>query len=311
MNEAETRAELIDPALKKAGWGVVEGSHIRRELNITDGRLQGSGRRSKALSADYVLMYRNQRLAVVEAKKRSLAVSEGAAQAKQYASMLQLRFTYSTNGEGIYQIDMQTGEERTIASYPTPEELWNLTFKEQNKWRDEFASVPFEDKGGLWQPRYYQDNAIKKALEAISNGKERILLNLATGTGKTSIAFQISWKLYQSRWSGNPDSNRRPRILFLADRNILADQAYNSFSAFDDNALVRIAPKEITKKGAVPKNANIFFTIFQTFMCGKDKEGKPAPYFGEYPADFFDFIIIDECHRGGASDESSWREILE
>jgi len=311
MNEAETRAELIDPALKQAGWGATEGSYVRRELSITDGRLQGMGKRAKKLSADYVLEYRNQRLAVIEAKKRSLSVSEGVAQAKQYASMLQLRFTYSTNGEGIYQIDMKTGEEKQVATYPTPEELWNLTFEEESKWRDEFANVPFEDKGGQWQPRYYQDNAIKKALEAISQGKERILLNLATGTGKTSIAFQISWKLFQSRWSRHPESNRRPRILFLADRNILADQAYNSFSAFDEDARVRIEPKEIRKKGAVPKNANIFFTIFQTFMSGEDSEGNSAPYFGDYPEDFFDFIIVDECHRGGANDESSWRGILE
>ena len=138
----------------------------------------------------------------------------------------------------------------------------------------------------------------------------RILLTLATGTGKTVIAFQLAWKLFHSRWNLSREATRRPRILFLADRNILANQAYNSFSAFPEDALVRIAPDEIRKKGRVPKNGSIFFTIFQTFMSGTDASGKPAPYFGEYPEDFFDFIIIDECHRGGANDESSWRDIL-
>jgi type I restriction enzyme R subunit len=148
-------------------------------------------------------------------------------------------------------------------------------------------------------------------MEAIATKKDRILLTLATGTGKTFIAFQIAWKLFQSRWNLKLDGSRRPRILFLADRNILADQAYNAFSAFAEDALVRISPKEISKKGMVPTNGSIFFTIFQTFMSGTDPEGKPEPYFGAYPADYFDFIIIDECHRGGANDEGNWRSIME
>src|SRR5690606_11593466 len=185
------------------------------------------------------------------------------------------------------------------------------TFSEQNDWREKFANVPFEDKSGSWQLRYYQEIAVQRTVEAIAQSKDRILLTLATGTGKTAIAFQIAWKLFQTRWNLNRDGNRRPRILFLADRNILADQAYNSFSAFPEDALVRIKPIEIKKNGKVPTNGSIFFTIFQTFMSGTDAEGKPAPYFGEYPADYFDFIIIDECHRGGANDESNWRGILE
>ena len=137
------------------------------------------------------------------------------------------------------------------------------------------------------------------------------MLTLATGTGKTFIAFQIAWKLFQSRWNLNREPTRRPRVLFLADRNILANQAYNAFSAFAEDALVRIKPDEISKKGRVPKNGSIFFTIFQTFMSGKDAEGEPARNFGEYPPDFFDLIIINECHLGGANDESNWRGILE
>jgi type I restriction enzyme, R subunit len=310
MNEAETRAELIDPALKGAGWGVVDASWVRREV-ITLGRLQGAGKRAAQDIADYVLTYRNHKLAVIEAKRRDLPDTEGVGQAKKYAAKLQARFAYSTNGAGIYQIDMETGAEQYVSQYPGPEALWNIVFPQENVWRDRFAAVPFEDKGGTWQARYYQHNAIENALEAIANGRKRILLTLATGTGKTFIAFQLTWKLFQSRWNLSGEPTRRPRILFLADRNILADQAYNAFSAFPEDALVRIAPDEVRKRGRVPKNGSVFFTIFQTFMSGRDVEGNPAPSFGDYPPDFFDFIVIDECHRGGANDEGNWRAILE
>jgi len=323
MNEAETRAEHIDPALRAAGWGVVEGSRVMREYRITEGRLQGAGQRAKPEIADYVLVYRNHKLAVVEAKRRDLPYTEGLAQAKQYAGKIGARFTYATNGLRIYGVDMQNGAEGDVAAYPSPDELWNRTFVSTGSttddaaaelveaWRERFAAVPFEDKGGMWGSRYYQDSAINNVLEAIADNQQRILLTLATGTGKTFIAFQLAWKLFKSRWNLKRDATRQPRILFLADRNILADQAYNSFSAFPEDALVRIAPDDIRKKGRVPKNGSVFFTIFQTFMSGPPKDGKPSPYFGEYPPDFFDFIIIDECHRGGANDESTWRGILE
>jgi len=317
MNEAETRAEHVDPALKAAGWGVVEGSRVLREHCITLGRLQGGGsRRARGDVADYVLVYRNTKLAVIEAKAWDKPFTEGVGQAKRYADKLAVRHTYATNGQAIYGIDMATGTEGEVTSYPGPDELWQLTFTRQNPWRDRFAAVPFEDKGGTWQGRYYQDIAITRVLEAIATGRDRILLTLATGTGKTFIAFQLAWKLFQSRWNladwrSGADPSRRPRILFLADRNILADQAYNAFSAFPDDALVRIDPADIRKKGQVPKNGSVFFTIFQTFMSGPLVDGNPAPYFGEYPADFFDFIVIDECHRGGANDEGSWRAILD
>lgn len=314
MNEAETRAELIDPVLRAAGWGVMEASRVRCEV-ITLGRLQGAGVRAAQDIADYVLTYRNHKLAVIEAKRRDLPDTEGLAQAKKYAEKLQARFAYSTNGIGIYQVDMTTGAERHVTAYPTPDELWNRVFAEQNTWRDRFAAIPYEDKGGQWPPRYYQDIAIRRVLEAIAQGRNRILLTLATGTGKTAIAFQIAWKLFQARWNlldwkRETEPARQPRILFLADRNILADQAYNAFSAFKEDALVRIDPDIIRKKGRVPKNGNIFFTIFQTFMTGRDAAGQPAPSFGDYPPDFFDLIIIDECHRGGANDEGNWRAIL-
>jgi len=318
MNEAETRAEHIDPALRAAGWGVVEGSKILREHAITGGRIEGPGRRGRALTADYVLVYRNRKLGVIEAKAWDEPLTEGVAQAKNYAGKLSVRFAYASNGQGLYGIDMDSGQEGELARYPTPDELWAQTFAESNRWRDRFAAIPFPDKSGSWLIRFYQEIAVYRVLDKLSEGQSRILLTLATGTGKTSIAFQIAWKLFQARWNltdrdRTEAPTRRPRILFLADRNTLADQAYNDFSAFAafaDDALVRIEPELIRKKGHVPKNGSVFFTIFQTFLTGPRNDGKPTPYFGEYPPDFFDFIIIDECHRGGANDESSWRSIL-
>lgn len=329
MNEAETRAELIDPKLKACGWGVAEGSKVLREYHITQGKIQTGGGRGRKMIADYILVHKGIKLAVIEAKSDELEVSEGVMQAKQYAGKLQLETTYSTNGKAIYQICMKTGEEGLVTDFLSPEELWDKTFpatstgnasgiecsRNAERWREKFAHVPFEDKSGSWQPRYYQEIAVQRVTEAVAQNKKRILLTLATGTGKTAIAFQIAWKLFYSRWNLSANTSdynsRRPRVLFLADRNILANQAFNSFSAFPDDALVRIKPGEIRKKGRVPTNGSIFFTIFQTFMSGSDENGNPQPYFGEYPADYFDFIIIDECHRGGANDESNWRGILE
>jgi type I restriction enzyme, R subunit len=335
MNEAETRAELIDPKLKACGWGVIEGSKILREYNITAGKIQTGGGRGKREIADYVLVYKGIKLAIVEAKSDICEVGEGVMQAKKYAQKLQLNTTYSTNGNEIYQICMQTGTEALVEDYLTPDELWDKTFPQGAEtdlaevWRENFSNVPFEDKGGTWQLRYYQEIAVQRVVEAIANKKDRILLTLATGTGKTAIAFQIAWKLFQTRWNLKRDGSRRPRILFLADRNILADQAYNSFSAFPEDALVRIKPSEIKKSGKVPTNGSIFFTIFQTFMSSAGNSptiqtvneaqlpmvAEPDDQyirfnFGQYPSDYFDFIIIDECHRGGSNDESNWRGIL-
>jgi type I restriction enzyme R subunit len=346
-NESETRAELISPKLALDGWGKAGHSIIRREVGITAGRILGGGKRASKLSADYVLEFQGRKLAAIEAKREKLSYTEGVRQAKDYAQRLQCRFGYSTNGHDIYQIDMHTGEEKLVDRFLTPEEMWAITFNGDDgvsepeytsTWRTRFASIPFECKGD-WQPRYYQENAINQSLEAIAKGKDRILLTLATGTGKTCIAFQTAWKLFNSRWSlqdaKNPsNANKRPRILFLADRNVLTKQAFNDFGAFGDDAVVRITPSEIKKAQGVPKNASIFMAIFQTLMtdsasnikAGKSiealEESESEDYdqpiitdtsqcnFRQYPEDFFDFIIIDECHRGGANDESSWRDIL-
>jgi type I restriction enzyme R subunit len=314
MNEAQTEFQYIDPALREAGWGIVEGARVFKQFPITNKEKPGV-RNYSQLRADYVLIYKNRNLAVIEAKKRDAYYTEGLGQAKDYADRLNIRYTYATNGLKIYGVDMDEAIEGDVSKFPSPDELWEMTFptpKEEYKveianWKDRLFAVPFEDRSGTWQPRYYQNNAITKVLEAIADKKDRILLTLATGTGKTAISFQIAWKLFHAKWNLRRDGQRSPRILFLADRNILADQAFNSFNAFEEDALVRIAPDEIRRRGKVPKNGNIFFTIFQTFMSGPDE----TPNFGEYPKDFFDFIIIDECHRGGANDESSWRAIME
>ena len=333
MNESETRAELIDPQLTQAGWGVVEGSKILRERNvckITDGRIQVGGKRAKPLIADYILVYKGIKLAIVEAKSNELEVGEGVAQAKLYADKLNLETTYSANGKEIYQICMKTGAESLVNNFLSPQELWNKTYpqgivtEQAEQWRDKFSSIPFEDKSGTWQPRYYQEIAVRNTLEAVAQGKDRILLTLATGTGKTAIAFQIAWKLFYTRWNLNRDGSRRPRILFLADRNILANQAFNSFSAFPEDALIRIKPSEIKKRGKVPTNGSIFFTIFQSLMANDNtaeneeieeqneiEYDTSTAYYNQYPKDYFDFIIIDECHRGGANDEGNWRGILD
>ena len=343
MNEAETRAEHIDPALKGAGWGAVEGSRVMREYRITEGRLQGAGQRAKPEIADYVLVYRNHKLAVVEAKRWDLPHTEGLAQAKSYADKLRLRFTYATNGQRIYGVDMQSGVESDVAAYPTPEELWRLTFASTGSatdpaaaerveaWRERFAAVPFEDKGGLWGARYYQDSAVNNVLEAIAANKQRILLTLATGTGKTFIAFQLAWKLFHARWNLKRDAARRPRILFLADRNILADQAYNSFSAFPEESNWRgildyFAPAVQLGLTATPKrrdNADTYAYFGEPVYVYSLKEGindgfltpfrvkQYATTLDEYRYTSDDNLIEGEIEAGKLYEEKDFNRIIE
>lgn len=303
VSEADTREELINPKLIECGWKTGDNVIVRREYPISKGKIIGMNARAPKLSADYVLIYKNVKLAVVEAKKSSRSYTDGVAQAKQYAELLNIRFTYATNGTDIYQIDMETGKECQVDKYPSPEELWQMTYSQDNKIFNLLSAIPSKTDG-QFELRYYQENAINATIKALSEGKPRILLTLATGTGKTCIAFQIVWKLMQAKWNIKNIGDRLPRMLFLADRNILADQAFNAFQAFPLNSLSRITPADIKKNGRVPDAQSIFFTIFQTFMSGE------KPYFGQYPKDFFDLVIIDECHRGGANDESNWREIL-
>ena len=213
MNEAETRAEYIDPKLKASGWGEVEGSRVLREYHITEGKIQTGGMRGKADIADYILVYRNRKVAVIEAKAENLPAAEGVAQAKAYAQKLHIDYTYATNGREIYQISMKSGQEGIIEKFPTPDELWNKTYSDQNDWKDKFTSVPNE---GEYGKRYYQEIAINNVLNAVAEEKSRILLTMATGTGKTAVAFQITWKLFQTRWNLMRDGSRRPRIFVFS-----------------------------------------------------------------------------------------------
>lgn len=304
LTESDTRAQYIDPALAKSGW---EGHLVRREFQITAGRIIGAGKRTEPSVADYLLEYKGKRLAVIEAKKWDLPHSEGVSQAVRDGNKLRLPFAFATNGQKIRQINLVTGKEVDIDVFPTPDELWALINEPKNELIDEFRAVDFESRGGTEPVRYYQQKAVENVLEGIAKGDNRLLLTLATGTGKTKIAFHIAWKLFQTRWNLQGDKKRRPRILFLADRNILANQAFNEFSPFPEDALVRIKPDEVRKKGKVPTNGNIFFTIFQTF----ETESTGTPNFGEYPKNFFDLIIVDECHRGGATEDGNWRAILD
>ena len=320
MDETATRRTKIDPKLYDVGWESVPDSVIlteQRAYEIAPGRVERI-KHSKPKKADYVLEYRGQKLAVIEAKSDERHVSEGVEQAKRYAEMLNIRYTYATNGDEIWAIDMgvknDNGEyvipskEGPAERFPTPQELWKMTFPDYNEWRDNFNLCAF-NRDGNRTPRYYQEIAINKVLAAVANEQRRILLTMATGTGKTYTAFQICWKLFQTGWNKNLTPNRKPRILFISDRNILANQAKNDFGNFNEDSMVRVTPEELAKNhGKVPTSRHIYFTIFQTFMSNDDSGN---PYFMQYPQDFFDFIIIDECHRGGANDESEWRRLME
>ena len=289
MNEAQTRFNKIDPKLREAGWGLVPGSKILVEQSayIAPGRITTTGNKNPK-KADYILEYKGIKLAVIEAKSDEKDVSEGVGQAKLYADALKIRYTYT----------------------------------EENPWRDKFNLCALNRSGGR-QPRYYQEIAIKNVLEAVAKQRNRILLTMATGTGKTYTAFQICWKLTQTKWN-TKGVERAPRILFIADRNILANQAINDFDQFPEDAMCRVTPKELRKNNyKVPTARNLYFTIFQTMMTSPNAQkaeeqgiklaegSNDQPYYMQYERNFFDFIIIDECHRGGANDESEWRKLME
>lgn len=322
MDETATRRKKIDPKLYEVGWEQVPESEILTEQSayqIAPGQVSALPQNRHPKKADYLLKYKQKKLAVIEAKSDEKHVSEGIPQAKLYAELLHIRFAYATNGNEIWQVDMgvkdSKGEyvipskEGPVDRFPTPQELWQMTFPEQNPWLDRFNHCPL-NRGGGREPRYYQEIAIDAVLAAVAKGEKRILLTMATGTGKTYTAFQICWKLYQSNWN-NRGTEHKPRILFISDRNILANQAKNDFEQFPEDAMERVTPELIHDKkhrDHVPTARHLYFTIFQTVM-GEDPTGQP--YYKQWPQDFFDFIIIDECHRGGANDESEWRELME
>lgn len=302
-SEADTRANHIDPALKAAHW---LASNIVREHYFTDGRKMAGGVRGRRCFVDYLLLKDNRYLAVVEAKKDSEHPTKGLQQAIDYAKKLCVRFVYSSNGKQTYEFDLETGKGDYIEFYPTPAELEKRYAGETTDLSQELRNIPFHLEGAM-QPRYYQELAVHAATDAIGKGESRILLTLATGTGKTFIAFQIVHKVFQARWNRDNPGSRRPRILFLADRNILADQAINTFNPYEKD-LIKINGEEVKKRnGVVPTNAHIFFAIYQAIAERENIDG----YYKAYPKDFFDLVLIDECHRGAANEAGSWRAILD
>ena len=315
MNEAQTRLDLIDPAIRAAGWTKANGCQVLVEQSACEFAPGRVGKvRGKPLKADYILTYRGRRLAVIEAKSDDHQAIEGYEQALKYGRMLGVMVAYATNGREILEVNLETGGVEPVEAFATPQELWSFIGMDGGKgWIESFSREPFWFDA-VKRPRYYQELAVNRVMDAVAARRRRILLTLATGTGKTFIAFQIAWKLFKVKWNlqsaegdGRPGS-RTPRILFITDRNILANQGLIDFSGFDEHALARVTPKAIHKRGDnVPTNATVFFTIYETLMLGEP--GKE--FYRQYAPDFFDFVIIDECHRGGAKDESTWRQILE
>lgn len=290
-NEADTRAKIIDPKIKQSGW---TEDFIAREFYFTDGKIFLVGdeaKRKEPKKADYILYYNDALpLAVVEAKEEGKPAVSGMQQAKEYAERLDILFAYSTNGHQIEEFDFVLNTQKTIEAFPTQDELYQryLTAKSLNNESVAPLATTYNKQTFNANPRYYQQVAIRRTLEAITKGQKRILLNLATGTGKTTIAFQIAWKLKQAK--------QIRRVLFLADRNVLRDQAFNTFEPFGN-------ARGYIEEGQAPTSRDIYFSIYQAMWSEKD--GKRI--FEQYPKDFFDLIIIDECHRSGFS---TWNEIL-
>ena len=313
-SESDTRSKLIDPKIKESNWSE---NNIVREYYFTDGRKLIGNKRGKRYFVDYLLTYKNTNLAIIEAKAQTKDPLDGLQQSINYAQKLKIDFVYATNGDKIYEHSLIEGSGRWVENYPTPDELFNKKFGQIDTKKEQTITCPFHIEGNM-KPRFYQQIAVQKSIEAIASGKDRILLTLATGTGKTYIAFQIVYRLFASKWSKD-GSDRRPKILFLADRNVLADQAYNTFNPLEKE-IIRLNGKEIKKRGGkVPTNANIFFAIYQSIAENKNRvietteeesEDDVTAYYKQYPSNFFDLIIIDECHRGSANDESSWKDIL-
>jgi type I restriction enzyme R subunit len=304
-SEADTCRTFVVPKLQAAGWDA-EPHSILEQKTITDGRIVpvGSGFvRKPPKRVDYLLRYtRDFPLAVVEAKPSYKNVADGLQQAKQYAEMLSLKFAYATNGREILEFDYVTGLEKSVSGYPTPSELWER-YRTAQDLRDQRVAdqllTPFNHEVGKGK-RYFQQIAVNRTVEAILKGRRRLLLTMATGTGKTAVAFQVCWKLWNARWNRTGD-HRRPRILYLADRNILIDQPKDGiFAAFGD-ARYKI------ESGEVVKSREMYFAIYQALA----EDDRRVGLFKAFPSDFFDLVIVDECHRGSARDDSSWRVILE
>ena len=307
--ETDTCRDYVLPLLTSAGW---TADQIQEQFPITAGRITTVGRghrRAEELRADYVLEYApGVPVAVVEAKREYSIPGKGLQQAKNYGRLLDLPLAYSTNGRGIVEDDRDTGQEHDgLTSFPSPDEAW----ARYSRWKgvdDGLAAdgvlAPFNralrnPDGTVKEPRYYQRVAINRSVGAILGGDKRLLLTMATGTGKTFVAMQIAWKLWQSRWCGV----RKPRVLYLADRNILVDQPIERefVPAFGEGPIWKL-------RGEARAGREIYFALYQSLA---DSGADPNGIFRDFAADFFDLIIVDECHRGSASAVSAWRAILD
>ncbi len=301
--EADTCRKYIVPKLYAAGWN---DDLICEQRAFTDGRIMVHGTRATrrpGKRADYLLRYtRDQFLAVIEAKPESEEAAKGLQQAKEYAEILGLKFAYATNGREIIEFDYTTGIESKIEKFPTPDELWSRLRKAEKITDDVVGHLlTLSNLTTGKEPRYYQRIAIDRAVKEIVQGRKRVLLTMATGTGKTVVAFQICWKLWSSKWNAKGDPTRKPRILYLADRNFLVDDPKDkTFSVFGD-------ARHKIEGGIVTHGRELYFSTYQSIAKDANRPG----LYKQYAPDFFDLIIVDECHRGSAKDDSNWRDILE
>ena len=304
LNEADTCREYVTPKLKAAGWDTSPHS-LTEQKTFTDGRIFAAGgtvSRGPQKRADYILRYtRDFSIAVVEAKQEGTPVGAGLQQAKEYAEILGFKFAYATNGHEILEFDYTTGREERLSEFPSPDALWQRLRGSEGLSDDQAARLlTASNLMTSATPRYYQEVAINRAVQAILQGHPRVLLTMATGTGKTVVAFQVAWKLWSARWNRTGE-HRKPRILFLADRNILVDDPKDkTFPPFGD-ARFKI------ENGKVSKSREMYFATYQTLARDERRPG----LYKNFSPDFFDLIIVDECHRGSARDESNWREILD
>ncbi|EHZ1343189.1 DEAD/DEAH box helicase family protein [Campylobacter coli] len=310
-SEDDTRVKLIDAKLYASSWSE---ENIIRNYYFTDGRKLIGNKRAERKFADYLLKFQNNNLAIIEAKKQNKDTLDGLSQGIEYAKTLNVPFVYSTNGDKIYEYDLRVSRGEYIENFPSPNELFQRVYGNLKEWQYKLLT-----QRELYIPqktlRYYQKIAVDKVIEALINGKDRILLTLATGTGKTTIAFALCYRLLEARWN-KENKDQKPKILFLCDRVSLRDQALGEFNAVESDCKV-ISAEEIRKNdGKIITNANVFFGIYQSLAANsKDQENtqeeQESKFYLQYPKDFFDLIIIDECHRGGANEEGNWACVLE
>ncbi|MGQ2623704.1 EcoAI/FtnUII family type I restriction enzme subunit R [Campylobacter coli] len=310
-SEDDTRVKFIDAKLYDSSWNE---KNIKRNYYFTDGRKLLGGKRAQRKFADYLLRYEGNNLAIIEAKKFSKDPLDGLSQGIEYAKILNVPFVYSSNGEKIYEYNIRNHSGKYIDKFPSPKELFDRIYGNVKEWQYKLLTqnVMYIPQKEL---RYYQKIAIDKVIEAIINNKNRILLTLATGTGKTTIAFNLCYRLLEARWN-KENKDQKPKILFLCDRVSLRDQALGEFNPIESDCKA-ISAEEIKKNdGKIITNANIFFGIYQSLAANSKEqentqEEQESKFYLQYPKDFFDLIIIDECHRGGANEEGSWRAVLE